>query len=80
MTIRAFTDLVCDYIDSLGFHLDFQDVQTEISEVQHVYGDSGRGAALLVVNQNGSVVGIAALRDMGDGKCELKRMYLKPDC
>ena len=76
---QAFTDLVHEYIDSLGFKVDFQDVEIEIGEAPARYGPAGRGAALLVVNQTGLVVGIAAVRDLGDGVCELKRMYVKPE-
>ena len=75
---RAFTDLAREYLDSLGFEVDFQDVDREMAEAQNRYGESGRGAALLVVDRAGAVVGIAALRDLGGGACELKRMYIKP--
>ena len=59
-----FTRLVLEYIDSLGFKVDFQDVDLEIAEAQHRYGKPGRGAA----------IGIAGLRDLGGQICELKRM------
>ena len=75
---RAFTNLAREYLDSLGFEVDFQDVDREMAEAQRRYGESGRGAALLVVDRAGEVVGIAALRDLGLGVCELKRMYVKP--
>ena len=47
---QAFTDLAREYIDSLGFEVDFQDVDHEMAEAQFRYGESCRGAALLVVN------------------------------
>ena len=75
---RVFTDLAHEYLDSLGFEVGFQDVDLEMAEAQNRYGESGRGAALLVVDRAGAVVGIAALRDLGNGACELKRMYIKP--
>lgn len=75
---QAFVDLAREYIDSLGFQVDFQDVGQEIAEAEHRYGESGRGAALLVVSHTGAAVGITALHDLGDEVCELKRMYLKP--
>ena len=74
---QAFTILAREYIDSLGFKVDFQDVDLEMAEAQLRYGVSGVGAALLVVDQTGAVVGIAALRDLGDGVCEMKRMYVQ---
>ena len=75
---QLFIRLAREYIDSLGFEVDFQDVNTEMAEAQHRYGETGRGAALLAVEQSGAVAGIAAIRDLGDGVCELKRMYVKP--
>jgi GNAT superfamily N-acetyltransferase len=36
-------------------------------------------AALWIADDAGSVVGSAALRDLGDGAVELKRMYLRPE-
>ncbi len=75
---RAFTEVVREYIVSLGFEVDFQDVDIEIAEAQRRYGEPRRGAALLVVALTGEVVGIAAVRDLGAGVCELKRMYVRP--
>ena len=75
---QSFVQLAREYIDSLGFEVDFQDVNTEMAEAQHRYGETGRGAALLAVEQSGAVAGIAAIRDLGDGVCELRRMYVKP--
>ena len=75
---QAFTEVVREYIVPLGFEVDFQDVDVEIAEAQRRYGESRRGAALLVVAQSGEVVGIAAVRDLGAGACELKRMYVRP--
>jgi len=75
---QAFVDLAREYIESLGFEVDFQDVDKEIAEAESRYGVSGQGAALLIVNQTGAVVGVAALHDLGDGICELKRMYVRP--
>ena len=73
-----FTCVVREYIDSLGFEVGWQDIDLEIAEAQHRYGELGRGAALLVVTPAEAVVEIAALRDLGDQACELKRMYVRP--
>ena len=35
--------------------------------------------ALWIAEREGDVVGSVALRDVGDGTVELKRMYLRPD-
>ena len=74
---RAFTEIAREYIVSLGFEIDFQDVNLDMAEARRRYGKSGGGAALLAVAETGDVIGTAALRDLGEGVCELKRMYVE---
>jgi GNAT superfamily N-acetyltransferase len=40
---------------------------------------AGSYAVLWIAEQDGGVIGSAALRDLGDGAVELKRMYLRPE-
>ena len=73
----SFTALVKQYLASLPFSTDFQDTKRELAEISLRYGEAGRGVALLA--HSGHVAaGIVGLRDLGDGCCELKRMYVKP--
>ncbi len=75
---EAFTALVREYLAFLPFSVSFQDTERELAEISTRYGEVGRGAALLAVS--GEVtVGIAGLRDIGDNRCELKRMYVRLD-
>ena len=76
---RAFTEIAREYIVSLGFDIGFQDVDLEMAEARRRYGKSGGGAALLAVAEAGEIIGAAALRDLGEGVCELKRMYVRTD-
>ena len=75
---RAFTDIAREYIVSLDLEIGFQDADLEMAEARRRYGKSGGGAALLAVAETGEVIGAAALRDLGEGVCELKRMYVRP--
>ena len=75
---RAFTEIAREYIVSLDFEIGFQDVDLEMAEARRRYGESGGGAALLAVAETGEIIGVAALRDLGEGVCELKRMYVRP--
>ena len=75
---QSFTSLAHEYILSLGFEVDFHDIALEMAEAQRRYGEAGGGAALLVVDKTGAAIGIAAIRDLSEKVCELKRMYVKP--
>jgi ribosomal protein S18 acetylase RimI-like enzyme len=34
--------------------------------------------ALLLAERDGAIVGAVGLRDLGEGRCEMKRLYLRP--
>ena len=65
------------YADSLGFSLAFQDFEGEMAAFPGGYAPPG--GALLLAERDGEVVGAVGLRDRGDGTCEMKRLYLKPE-
>ena len=73
----TFGTLVRDYIASLDFNVDFQDIAVEMGELGSRYGTGGRGAALLA-SIDYRTVGVIGLRDIGENRCELKRMYVLP--
>jgi putative acetyltransferase len=74
---RAAVGLFNEYIASLDFNLDFQNVDHELTILPTMYGPpTGR---LFLVQDGGTFVGCAALRRIeNDTTCELKRMYLRP--
>ena len=69
-------DLFNEYANSLNISLDFQNFSEELKIIQTMYG-SPSGCLLVVYDQNHAVA-CAAYRKIGDGICELKRMYIKP--
>ena len=75
---RAAVGLFNEYIASLDFELDFQNVDHELTILPTMYGPpTGR---LFLVQTEGTFVGGAALRRIeNDTTCELKRMYLRPE-
>ncbi len=73
---RAFEGLVAEYVSSLPFALDFQDVEKELTELASIYGPPG-GAAFLAID-DGRPVGCVAIRPLAEGGAELKRMYVVP--
>lgn len=65
-----------EYADFLDFSLCFQDFERELAELPGFYAPpAGR---LWLARVNGAVVGCVGLRPYGEGKCEMKRLYLRP--
>jgi ribosomal protein S18 acetylase RimI-like enzyme len=65
------------YARSLDFDLCFQDFDAEMSDFPGKYAAEAGGALRLAI-KDGSPVGAVGLRDLGDGVCEMKRLYLEP--
>jgi putative acetyltransferase len=68
--------LIREYGSSLGIDLSFQDFGRELDELPGEYRPpEGR---LLLALVDGEPAGCAALRPLGGGRCELKRLYVRP--
>lgn len=63
------------YADWLGIDMGFQGFEEEIASLPGWYQAPG-GALLLLRDEDGTAIGCVAMRDLGNGRCELKRMYL----
>ena len=74
---EAFGVLVREYVASLPFVLDFQDIEAELAALDHEYGPPGGG--VLLAESGGEVVGCVGVRPLEPPAiAELKRMYLRP--
>jgi carbonic anhydrase len=63
-----------EYADFLNVNLGFQDFENELAQLPGSYSPP-EGVLLLAVDE-GRTLGCAALRQAGEGVCEMKRLYV----
>jgi len=68
--------LIREYAQSLEFDLGFQDFAMEMENFPGQYA-SPRGCLYVALDEN-EPIGCVALRDIGQGICEMKRLYVRP--
>lgn len=70
--------MIREYVASLAFPLDFQDIDAELADVATEYGGD-RGALFVAERSPGNAVGVVGVRLIDDRLAEMKRMYLRPE-
>jgi len=74
--IPTLRELFREYEAELPFDLSFQNFEDELASLPGRYA-SPTGRLLLAVS-GGDPVGCVALRQIGDGTCEMKRLFVRP--
>jgi len=70
--------LVETYATSLRIDLSFQDFTRELESLSSYYGPPD--GCFLMATRHGAAIGCGALRRFSASACEMKRLYVIPDC
>jgi ribosomal protein S18 acetylase RimI-like enzyme len=76
VSIEYAKTLIREYAESLEFDLAFQNFDQEMDDFPGQYA-LPKGRLYIAMDEN-NPVGCVALRDLGDGICEMKRLYVRP--
>ena len=76
--IEEVKGLIIEYLQRLGRDLSFQNVDEELSDPAKKY-TAPEGELLVAVNDNDEVIGMVAYHRHNDERCEMKRLYVKPE-
>lgn len=73
---REYTDMILKNVPSFQAYLDLQHYDDETAHLEHKYGPpEGR---LYLARWDGAAAGCGGLRKLDGGRCELKRLYVRP--
>lgn len=73
--VATFRALLLEYVAQTGLDLSFQGFGDEVANLPGLYAPPD--GAWIVARWSGEAAGSVALRKIGDGVCEMKRLYVR---
>ena len=70
-------ELIIEYTSRLGRDLSFQDLEAELADIAEKY--TAPNGELLLAMDGETVFGMVAYHKHNDMRCEMKRLYVKPE-
>lgn len=70
---------IIEYITRLGRDLSFQNIDEELSNPAIKYA-APQGELLVALDDDEKVIGMVAYHKHGNERCEMKRLYVSPEC
>ena len=75
---KEFRELTVEYVTALGRDLGFQHLDEELESPSKKYIGSG-GGMIVALSEKGEAVGCVAYWGHSRERCEMKRLYVKPE-
>lgn len=72
-------ELFTEYEEFLGVDLCFQDFEKELESLPGPYGPPN-GVMFIALKGEEAAAGCVAVKDLGEGRCEMKRLFVRPGC
>ena len=74
---REYTEMLVEGDPKFQVYLDLQNYEEELRHLEHKYGPPG--GKLILAMEDGVAAGCIAMKQMDEpGRCELKRLYVRP--
>ena len=70
---------IIEYTTRLGRDLSFQNIDEELSNPAIKYA-APQGELLVALDDHEKVIGMVAYHKHSDERCEMKRLYVSPEC
>lgn len=71
-------ELITEYTQWLGRDLSFQNLDKELADIAEKY-TAPNGELLVAIDDNDVVLGMVAYYQHSDTRCEMKRLYVRPE-